>query len=188
MLNNLSHGSFLWTRDLRYTLCKGNTLPVLCAVYVWVSMSVHVDICACICDCKCLCVKECAADTFFGHVTFDMVSCVCVGVNESLVSMAPLHSCVLSMMLQQQFRLNLSCCGSAWEHRWALDTSAQGPRGPGNLSESHRSRFNLTGHVLNIPSITPALPGNHRHCHGLLFAWWPQRDNPIGWAQCQNKK
>lgn len=46
--------------------------------------------------------------------------------------MVPLHSCVLSMMLlQQQSRLNLLCRGSAWKHRWALDTSAWIPRAPG---------------------------------------------------------
>ncbi len=60
-----------------------------------------------------------------------MVFCVCKGVTESIESTVFLHACVLSMMLQQQFKLNLSCCGSAWKHRWALDTSAQGPWGPG---------------------------------------------------------
>lgn len=62
------------------------------------------------------------------------------------------------------------------------------PKGLENLSENCRSRFNLTGHALNILCITLTLPGNHRHSHGLLFAWWPQRDNPIGWLQCQNIK
>ncbi|KAJ4934313.1 hypothetical protein JOQ06_007111 [Pogonophryne albipinna] len=43
------------------------------------------------------------------------------------------------------------------------------PKGPGNLSENYGNRFNLAGHVRNISFITPALPGNHRHSHGLLF-------------------
>lgn len=83
---------------------------MLC-VYAFVAMSVPVDM-WCICDHMCLSVK--------GHVTLHIASSVCVGVNDSLVSMASLHSCALSMMLQQQFRLNLSCCDS-------LPESTDGP-------------------------------------------------------------
>lgn len=149
MLNHLLYGSFLWTYDPKYIVCEGKFCSTteklfilflqfpglqlgtfiftLCAVFVCVFMSVRVDI-WCVCDC--LCVKECAADTLFGHVTFHTVFHVCVGVNKSPVSMLYLHSCVVSVMLQQQFRLNLSCCGSAWKHRWALDTSARVPKAP----------------------------------------------------------
>lgn len=54
-----------------------------------------------------------------------------VGVHKSPCSMVSLYFYVLSMMLQQQFRRNLSCGGFTWKQRWALDTGTQVPQVPG---------------------------------------------------------
>lgn len=142
----------------------------------------------CIYDCMCPCVKKCAADPPLGHSGSTWYSvcsrCRCSwkpGVHGLLLCALSDASAAIqaqSVMLWLYLKTEM---GFTHKH-----PGPRGPRGPRNLSESWRSRFNLARHVLNIPSIIPALPGNHRHSHRLLFVWWPQRDYPIGWAQCQN--
>lgn len=120
----------------------------------------------------CLCVKECAADALFRHVTltFHMLFCVCIGVNESPVSVVLLALlCALddaSAAIQAQSVVLWFCLKA----QMGLRHKRPDPKGPGNLSENRRSRFILAGHVLKIPFITPALPGNHRHSQEPLFA------------------
>lgn len=118
------------TYDPKYIVCEGRnclhfmitiynrTLLFTLCLYVWI-YGVHVAVC--------VSLWRNVQQIHFSS----MVSFLCVGVNESPLPMVSLQSCVLSEMFQQQFRLNLSCRGSAWKYRWASDTSARVPKAPG---------------------------------------------------------